>query len=563
MKAGVWYVLGFTVMFVYFYVYAVNYIRGVRADEIPDPIKSVQDFHERVAKQLGNKGPNRQRSKDPNHQLPIPAQRQQQAQRRSDGLDPRTIQKPVHPRLSWDYHNYTSTTTFLRHVSTIYSNLTALYSIGQSVQGREIWVMVVSRSPYEHMIGKPNIKYVANMHGNEAVGRELMLHLILHLVQNYDTDYYIRWLLDNTRIHIMPSMNPDGFEVAQEGTCQGGQGRYNARGFDLNRNFPDYFKQNNKRSQPETEAVKEWISKIQFVLSGNIHGGALVSSYPFDNTPNSIFSSVLSSPSLTPDDDVFKHLAATYSLNHARMYLGEPCKVGAPQFRNGTTNGAAWYPLTGGMQDYNYIWHGCMEVTLELSCCKFPPATELSQFWDDNRNSLLQFLGEAHRGVKGFVKDQGAIPIEGASMKVKGRDVGFQTTKEGEFWRILLPGIYSMEVFAEGYQPREVQFAIVEQNPTLLNITLFPENNNADRLAQTFKNGANGLGNQDGFGSDDSELEDKLDQLLGEYDELKEDDEEPEYDDTIFGIIPNPLAKVHRDVTKTIDSFFENIPLIG
>ena len=85
--------------------------------------------------------------------------------------------------------------------------------------------MVVSRSPYEHMVGKPNVKYVANMHGNEAVGRELMLHLILHLVQNYQSDYYIRWLLDNTRIHIMPSMNPDGFEVATEGTCQGGQGR--------------------------------------------------------------------------------------------------------------------------------------------------------------------------------------------------------------------------------------------------------------------------------------------------------------------------------------------------
>jgi hypothetical protein len=53
----------------------------------------------------------------------------------------------------------------------------------------------------------------------------------------------------------------------------------------------------------------------------------MVASYPFDNTPNSIFSSVLSSPSLTPDDDVFKHLALTYSLNHGRMYLGEPCKV--------------------------------------------------------------------------------------------------------------------------------------------------------------------------------------------------------------------------------------------
>ena len=38
--------------------------------------------------------------------------------------------------------------------------------------------MVVSASPYEHMIGKPDVKYVANIHGNEAVGRELLLHLI-------------------------------------------------------------------------------------------------------------------------------------------------------------------------------------------------------------------------------------------------------------------------------------------------------------------------------------------------------------------------------------------------
>lgn len=44
--------------------------------------------------------------------------------------------------------------------------------------GRDLWVMVVSSSPYEHMIGKPDVKYVANIHGNEAVGRELMLHLI-------------------------------------------------------------------------------------------------------------------------------------------------------------------------------------------------------------------------------------------------------------------------------------------------------------------------------------------------------------------------------------------------
>ncbi|XP_034239518.1 carboxypeptidase M isoform X3 [Thrips palmi] len=379
-------------------------------------------------------------------------------------------------------------TKYLRTTSSRYPNLTALYSIGKSVQGRDLWVMVVSASPYEHMIGKPDVKYVANMHGNEAVGRELMLHLIQYLVNSYSTDPYIKWLLDNTRIHLLPSMNPDGFEVSREGQCDGGQGRYNARGFDLNRNFPDYFKQagdrNNKRGQPETDAVKEWTSKIQFVLSGGLHGGALVASYPFDNTPNSrmcrstplcsVFQNYASTPSLTPDDDVFKHLALTYSTNHPVMSRGVACKAGTPAFNRGITNGAEWYPLTGGMQDFNYVWYGCMEVTLELSCCKFPPASELPKFWEENRVSLVKFLAEAHRGVHGFVMDENGNPVEKAALKVKGRDVGFQTTKYGEFWRILLPGVYKLEVYAEGYLPREVDLMVVEQHPTLLNVTLHP-----------------------------------------------------------------------------------------
>lgn len=51
---------------------------------------------------------------------------------------------------------------------------------------------------------------------------------------------------------------------------------------------------------------------------------------------------------------------------------------------------------TGGMQDYNYIFHGCMELTLEISCCKYPFAKELPKLWDDNRE-VHKHLSSHHK----------------------------------------------------------------------------------------------------------------------------------------------------------------------
>ena len=256
-----------------------------------------------------------------------------------------------------EYHHYDALTKLLHDYASRYPSITRLHSVGKSVQGKDLWAIQITDKPDKIEPGEPWFKYVGNMHGNEPVGREILIYLMQYLCENYGKNERVTKLVDNTNIHILPSMNPDGFEAAVEGGCDHMSGRPNANHVDLNRNFPDQWSLAGKDSaqgphgiQPETQALIDWIESKPFVLSANLHGGSLVASYPWDDSnrhQNGYYSG-------TPDDAFFRRAAQTYSNNHRTMHVQNGCPKG-DHFAGGITNGAHWYDVPGKIKKENRL----------------------------------------------------------------------------------------------------------------------------------------------------------------------------------------------------------------
>ncbi|RNA12428.1 carboxypeptidase D [Brachionus plicatilis] len=363
---------------------------------------------------------------------------------------------------SHKYHSHEEITSLLKDLSEKNPNNTYLYSIGKSVKGKDLWVLALADSkPDNHVLLRPEVKYVANIHGNEAVGKEILLKLIDYMLNNQKSDPDVDLIMKTMRVHILPLMNPDGYEQSVMGDCDSVQGRANFAGFDLNRNFPELFRKNGNKIQPETESVLKWMASNRFILSGSFHGGALVANYPYDNYFNSKW--FFPKASKTNDDDVFRNLALTYSTNHSKMKKG--CDGQA--FTDGITNGAKWYPLVGGMQDVNYWRYGCMEITLEVSCCKYPPEKELEMMWNDNKKPMIEFLKMANTGLKGVIKFKNGHIGKFLSIKINSREPIFKTSADGEYFKILLPGDYTISILINCKVMYRIRVAIDESNKFL------------------------------------------------------------------------------------------------
>lgn len=95
----------------------------------------------------------------------------------------------------------------------------------------------------------------------------------------------------------------------------------------------------------ETRALIAWMEKMPFVLGGNLQGGELVVTFPYDKTRTL----VSREPTPTPDDHVFRWLAFSYASTHRLMTDANQRVCHTEDFAkdDGTINGASWHTAAG------------------------------------------------------------------------------------------------------------------------------------------------------------------------------------------------------------------------
>ena len=386
-------------------------------------------------------------------------------------------------KLGTDYPTYAEVVAELDRVANTNPGICKVVDIGQAHSGERSLLFLKISDNVNTEEDEPEFKYISTMHGNEPIGTDLMLKLINYLVDNYATDSRVTNLVNNMEIWIMPLMNPDGYENSSRRNLQYDEDH--PQGYDLNRNFPERTGDNvntlvNIDGNPrptEVQRIMSWAFDHSSVLSANFHTGAVVANYPYDS--KMVGDAGDADHAETPDDDLFIQLALTYASNSTRM-----SEHGLTD--SGIINGYDWYLITGGMQDWNYVWMGCMEITIELSNDFAPSFSLMGDYWNDNRESLLAYMEWALRGVRGIVTDKNTGQPISATITVNGSDFQVYTDPDvGDYHRILLPSDqpYTLTISADGYETQVISGVIVQEgDATCLDVELdlLPSNFNCN-----------------------------------------------------------------------------------
>ena len=365
------------------------------------------------------------------------------------------------------YPTYEAYVNMMTQYAANYSSICKLIDAGNTVQGRKILLVKISENVNVRE-AEPQFLYTSTIHGDETTGYVLMLRLIDSLLTTYGTNTRITNIINNAEIWINPLANPDGTYHGGNNTVNGAT-RYNANGYDLNRNFPDPVNGVHPNQQQETVVFRNLAEQNNFVLCANFHGGTEVVNYPWDTWTNEY-------------PDYVSHADESWYQFISHLYA-DTCQTYSPSnymngYDDGITNGGAWYIIHHGRQDYMNWYMKSREVTIEISDTKLLPPSQLPAHWEYNKRSFLNYIESIFYGVRGIVTDTADHPLN-AIITVLNHDTLHSEIRtdsiNGNYHRMLAPGFYSFRFTAEGYFPQTINNVAVNNfQTTVLNVQLIP-----------------------------------------------------------------------------------------
>jgi hypothetical protein len=349
-----------------------------------------------------------------------------------------------------------------------YPSICDIDTIGTTIYGKLVLVLKISDNAHTDE-DEPETLYSSTIHGDETGSFVLMLRLADYVLKNYASDSKIRNMVDNLEIWINPLANPDG--TYKTGNTISSPTRFNALGYDLNRNFPDPVSDNPDK-QKETLDMMKFMRSRNFVLSANFHAGEEVVNYPWDRWERR-----------HPDEDWLYYVSRKYADTvHAHSVSGYMTFM-----ENGVTNGWDWYYVYGGRQDYVTWELQGRELTIELDDTKQTPAANLNLLWEYNRRSLLEYLGNALSGIHGTVTSADNNEPVPARIFIEGHDSDnshvYSDTLTGSFTRLIAEGSWTLKFTAEGYIPKIINVTVGQDQMAWLDVKMTPLLNPIDTVS--------------------------------------------------------------------------------
>lgn len=127
----------------------------------------------------------------------------------------RAVGSPANPKvpMSWrKYHDYAQIEQFQKDLQKAYPNLVNIESIGKSIEGRNIYVIIITDSKIGKAHQKPAFYIDGGIHANEQNGVEICLYTAWYLCENFDHIPFIKQLLQDKVFYILPNISPDSKE---------------------------------------------------------------------------------------------------------------------------------------------------------------------------------------------------------------------------------------------------------------------------------------------------------------------------------------------------------------